>query len=386
MQFNGKGVFVLGVGVAPFGKQEKTPLEEIAAAAINNAIDDSKIDPEQIQSVYCGHSYGGRVAGQRALKEAGISGITVFNVENACSGGATAFHLAYQSVVSGQSDLALVIGMDKMSGGGLITLPESDYEAAAGKTLPSKYALRAVRYMHQYGMSEEELALIAVKNRSNGALNPNAHFQKPVTLGDVVNSKMISYPFTLMQCCPNSDGAAALVIGSKKWLSAGTNPQVEVLASVVCSGRYQNPVTANPSIDDEITVRTAEKAFKIAGCKPGDIDVAEVHDAFTIGEVLAYENLGLCEIGESRRIILEGKTKIDGEIPVNPSGGLLSRGHPLGATGVVQLAEITWQLREQAGAHQIIKKKPRLGLTHCTGGSTPLIGTAACSVHILGTC
>ncbi|ATW23737.1 thiolase family protein [Candidatus Formimonas warabiya] len=384
VHYNGKGVFILGVGIAPFGKQEETPLENIGAIAINNAIDDAQIEPEQIQAAFCAHSYGGRVAGQRAMKEAGISGIKVINCENACSGGATAFHLAYQSVVSGQNDLVLAIGMDKMSGG-LITLPETDYEAAAGKTLPSKYALRAVRYMHQYGMSEKELALVSLKNRGNGVFNPKAHFQKAITLDEIMSAKLISYPFTLPQCCPNSDGAAAIIIGSKKWLPACKHPAVEVCASVVCSGKYQNPVTANPSPDDEITVRTATKAFQMAGCTPKDIDVAEVHDAFTIGEVLAYENIGLCGRGESRNLLLEGRTQLDGDIPVNPSGGLISRGHPLGATGACQLAEITLQLREQAGAHQI-KKRPRLGLTHCTGGSTPLIGTAACSIHILGTC
>jgi len=260
---------------------------------------------------------------------------------------------------------------------GPIAPSQGDYEGYLGKTLPAKYALRARRHMEQYGLTIEQLALIAVKNHTNGLDNPIAQLKLSLSLEDVMQARMIAEPLTLYHCCPTSQGAAALVLANRTHRRRSRH--VKILASALSSGAYQQ-LSGVPA-EDWITRETAAKAYKEAGCSPSDIHIAEVHDAFTIGEILAYENLGFCEVGAGGAMIADGYTERSGPLPVNASGGLLARGHPLGATGVAQIAELALQIRGEAGAGQVAKAE--LGLAHAVGGSIPRIGMGACGVHIL---
>ena len=376
-----QNVYVLGTGLAKFGKREDLWLEELGREAGEAALADCGLPRTQIDLAFCGHAFGGRVVGQRILAQLGLSGIPTINVENACTTGATAFHLAYQAVAHGDAELVLVIGLDQMASG-LIDATRSDYEGALGRTLPGKYALRANRYMALHDLSKEDLADIVVKNRGLGAMNPIAHFQQAVTREEVLGSRMVAEPLTLFQCCPSVDGAAAALVGTQHIAELVGKPLVKVFASALGAGKY---VKANEgkSPDDELVRTTGIRAYEMAGCGPADIQVAEVHDAFSIGEVLAYDNLGFCSPGEAAKLIRDRVTWLGGKLPVNPSGGLLSRGHPLGATGMAQIVEITQQLREEAGSRQVTPR-PKLGLAQCTGGAIPVVGTASCCVHILG--
>jgi acetyl-CoA acetyltransferase len=306
----------------------------------------------------------------------------ILNVENACAGGGTSLHVGWMAVASGLQDIALVVGMEKMERG-LIPPNPGEYESFLGKTLPAKYALRARKHMQHYGLTIEQLAQVSVKNHFAGALNPNAHYQQEVTLEEVLASRPIAEPLTLLQCCPTTDGAAALVIASAEVAERLGRRGVRIAASVLKSGIYRNSSTDATASDDDLAERAGAAAYEMAGLGPLDIDVAEVHDAFTIGEILAYENLGFCERGEGGRMVDQGVTALGGRLPVNTSGGRLSMGHPLGATGVAQVVELTRQLEGRCGARQV--PHARTALAHVQGGSTPGIGTGAAAVHILTT-
>jgi acetyl-CoA acetyltransferase len=245
--------------------------------------------------------------------------------------------------------------------------------------MPALYAMRARRYVFEHGLSLDALAEVSVKNRKHGALNPIARFSKLATREEVLASRMIADPLTLLQCCPAVvDGAAALVLSTKK--SKGVAAPVRVLASVVQSGRFETGLV--DMTEAEITARSAQMAYAQAGVGPTDLDVIELHDAFTISELLYYEALGLCRRGDAPALLASGATSLGGRVPVNPSGGLLAKGHPPGATGVAQVVEICEQLQRRAGRRQV--EGARLGLTQVTGGGIWGVDHAACSIHIFG--
>ncbi len=373
---------IIGAGMVRFGRYPERLVEDFASEAARAALADSGIDPRRIGVAVVGHSSQGRVAGQRVLKELALTGIPIINVENACAGGGTALHVAWMAVASGLHEAALVIGMEKMERG-LIAGNPSEYEAVLGKTLPAKYALRAKQHMQQYGTTARDLAMVSVKNHQAGALNPMAHYREALTLDEVLSSRPVAEPLTLLQCCPTTDGAAAVVVVRENLARQISRKAVRIVASVLGSGAYRNPKIDGISSDDDITARTARKAYEMAGIGPQDIEVAEVHDAFTIGEVLACENLGLCPRGEAARWAAGGITALGGRLPVNPSGGLLSRGHPLGATGVAQVVELVSQLQGRCGPRQVPGVK--VALAHVVGGSMPGIGSGACAIHVLKT-
>ena len=375
-----RDVFVVGTGMVKFGRYPELQLEDFGADAVRAALDESGADLGRLGMAVFGHSNGGRVAGQRVLREISLTGMSILNVENACAGGGTALHTGWMGVASGLHDLVLVVGMEKMQKG-LIPSNPGEYEAALGKTLPAKYALRARKAMDQYGLTPEQLALVSVKNHRAGALNEYAHYQEEVTLDQVLESRMVAEPLTLLQCCPTTDGAAALVLASGDVARGLATMPVRVAASVITSGRHTNPAKGELGQDDDLATRAGEAAYEMAGIGPEAIDVAEVHDAFTIGEILATESLGFCARGEGGRLVEEGVTALGGRLPVNPSGGRLSLGHPLGATGVAQVVELTRQLQGRQGPRQVAGA--RTALAHVQGGSTPGIGTGACAVHIL---
>lgn len=374
-------VSIVGAGMIRFTKYPDASYPDLAEAAVIDAMRDARATPKDIDAVYCGNSFGGMLTGQRVLRRLGMSGPPVLNVENACSSGASAFYEAHEAVAGGRIDSALVIGVDRLTqfAGGTLPLNADDHEVASGMVMPALYAMRAHRYMHDFGATHEDLARVAVKARANGARNPYAQLQKPVTLEEVLASRPIADPLTLFQCCPNGDGAAALVITRTSAASRFTDKPVRVLASVVDSGRFM------PGFRDmttpEITVRTAAEAYRRAGVGPQDINVAELHDAFSIAELLYYEALGFCERGDAARMLRDGETEIDGRIAVNPSGGLLAKGHPIGASGVAQLTEITWQLQGRCGERQV--QNARIGLAHVTGGGISGFDHGACSINIL---
>jgi acetyl-CoA acetyltransferase len=378
-------VFIAGVGMTPFGRHEGSSMQDLAQTAVLTALDDAAIDGSEIQAMYNANVYGGMVLGQVLMRDLGITGPALYNVENACASGATAVHLACQALRLGVYDTVLVWGVEQLTrlGGGTIPLQRNDYKtelyASQGMTLPTVYAMRGTRYLHERGESRDVLAQIAVKNRGHGVHNPFAQQRTAVSLEEVLRSRPIAEPLTLLQCCPSMvDGAAAAVLTTKR--PAGSRPPVRVMGSAVQSGHIEQG--CDDILDAEITARTARIAYEQAGVGPQDVDVVELHDAFTIAELLYYEALGLARPGESADLLRRGDTAIGGRVPVNPSGGLLAKGHPLGATGVAQMVEIVWQLQGRADGRQV--EGARIGLTQCTGGGIAGVDHAASSVHVLG--
>lgn len=375
-----RDVSVVGVGMIPFGRHKGKDTVDLAWPAVKQALADTDMDRSQIDMTFCGSSYGGMLTGQRILTRLGMSGPPIVNVENACSSGSTALFEAKRSVGHGDCDVALVIGADSLTqfGGGTIPLVDDDWEISQGMTMPALYAMRARRYMHEWGMTAEQLAKISVKARAHGARNPDAQFRKEVTVEEVLNSRPIADPLTLLQCCPTGDGAAAAIICASDLAGRYEGEAIKILASELCSGKFTNGYRDMTS--PEIAVRGAGLAYEQAGLGPDDIDLAEVHDAFSIAELIYYEAFGFCERGEAVRLLESGETTFGGKIVVNPSGGLLAKGHPIGGTGVAQVVEIVRQLRGQCGDRQV--EGAKVGLTHATGGGAMGMDSGACAIHI----
>ena len=375
-----RDVAVMGAAMTRIGRYPEMSFQNLGWGPVKKAIEEAGLSREDIQAVYCGSAYGGRLAGQRVLRPLGMTGIPVVNCENACSSGATAFREAYFAVAHGIYDRVLVIGIDKLSmlGGGVLPGQPEDWEVEVGLTMPALYSMRARRYMNDYHVTREQLSKVSVKARAYGALNPYAQYQKEVTLEEVMSARLVAEPFSLLHCCPTGDGAAALVLCAKP-VASGPKKPVWVAATELTSGRY---VTGFRDMTvAEITARGAKELYEETGIGPQDIDVAEVHDAFAIAELMYYEALGFCERGEAISLLESGATSKGGRIPVNPSGGLLSKGHPVGATGAAQLVEIVWHLRAEAGARQA--EGAKTGMAHCTGGGIAGLDHGACAITIL---
>lgn len=375
-----KQPMITGVGITDFGRFPELNEEVMAQFAIRQALDDAGTSISEVQAFYCGNALGGMLPGQRALREMHTEGGAVYNVDNACSSGATALNLALQALKVGQYETVVVFGMDHLSslGGGPLQLNQKDWNNKRGMIMPALYAMRAARYMYDYKVSPSTLADVSVKNRKHGALNPIAKFSKLASREEILASRPVAEPLTLLQCCPAVvDGAAALVLSTRK--SNGAAKPVRVRASVVQSGLFETaPVDMTEA---EITARAARIAYEQAGIGPCDLSLMEVHDAFTISELLYYEALGLCERGGAAELLASGATSLGGRVPVNPSGGLLAKGHPPGATGIAQIVEVCEQLQGRAGARQV--QGARIGLTQVTGGGIWGVDHAACSIHIL---
>ena len=365
-------VAILGVGITPFDTYEDVDVEDIARPAVVKALADANVKKHDVQAAYVAHLYQGEVFGQRILRGLHFPEITITNVENACAGGSSAVREAWLAVGSSQADVVLVVGAEKM-GKGLISFVGSDVELAMGNTAPAQYALAGVRHMHEFGTPPEAFARIAVKNRYHGSLNPNARFRTPVSLEEVMNSRPIATPLTLLQCCRNGSGAAAIVLASEDWCKRNGKRPVWIEASGLSSWMADKAHRDLTSFG--ATSRAAKLAYEYSSIGPEDVDVVELHDAFTIGELLHYEGLGLCKKGEGARLAQEGATSLGGRIPVNPSGGLIAKTHPLGATGVAQFVELTYQLRGEATGRQV--EGASVGLAHSQGG-TGLEAGATC--------
>jgi acetyl-CoA acetyltransferase len=377
-------VIIIGAGMTPLGKHLDRGLRDLGGEACRLALHDAGIHPREIQAGYCGNALGSAIqgetgVGQNSFWEAGISGIPIVNVENACATGSTALHLAWQAVATGVYDLVLVVGVEKavMPKGTMLNVGAGELETQLGDVFPGYFAMIAQKHMAEFGTTPEQMAQVSVKNHYHGTLNPYAQFQKEFTLEEVLNSPMIADPLTLYSCCPNSDGAAALVLAGGKTARRLGGHGIRLAASVLTTGTYDN---RRDLTGWEAEERAARLAYEQAGLGPEDLNVVEVHDAFTICEIVHYEGLGLCPRGQGGRLAEEGVTALGGKVPVNPSGGLLSKGHPVGASGVAQVVEMVWQLRGQAGQRQV--PGARVALAQIMGGSKEG-DVKACTVHIM---
>jgi acetyl-CoA acetyltransferase len=377
-------VVVVAAGMVPFARRHDGDVDTIAATAINGLLRSSGIDRATIGEAYVGSAKGGSLVGQRALRFAGLAnGLPIHNVENACASSAVAFHLATRSVATGATDVALVAGVDQLSslGKGALPVQASEWDGHNGINNPTIYAMRAQRYMHETGATVEDLAAVSVKARSFAAENPVAQHRTPTSIDEVLDSRTVAEPLTLLQCSSKSDGAAALVVMERSYAEAHGYSGPVVAASEVRSGTFS--MSARDITQPDITIRTADAAYRSAGVTPSDLDVVELHDAFSIAELLYTEELGLCPHGEGPEFLLSGASSTldaDGTV-VNPSGGLIGRGHPIGATGAAQLVELFQQLTGAAGSRQ--KAGATVGLAHVTGGGASGFDNGACAVTIL---
>jgi acetyl-CoA acetyltransferase len=381
-------VSVAGIGMHPFGRFPDASLKDLARVAILRALDDAGLGVKDVQAVYSANAVAGvlqgqeQIRGQSVLREVGIERVPVVNIENACASASTAFREAIMAIRAGAVDVALAVGFEKMfvddrdrSLDALESAADLDVVAGLGLQFTAIYAMRLKRRLDAGLLEPRHLVDVTVKSHHNGRLNPNAQFQKEVTASEVADSRMIAEPLTLLMCSSICDGAAAAVLVRAGHPALDRHPEIRVRASASGSG-------FTPLSDDEKSTATivAEQAYAEAGAGPQDMDVVEVHDAMAPGELLYYEQLGLCAPGGAGELLDSGDTMLTGRMPVNPSGGLCSRGHPIGATGIAQLAELTWQLRGDAGPRQV--DRPRLALAQNSGGW--LEGEpAACNVHVL---
>jgi acetyl-CoA C-acetyltransferase len=381
-----KRVAVIGVGLTKFGELWETSFSQLFVEAGAMAINDAGIDGSDIDALYVGNMSGGRFVDQEHIScliadHAGLAPIPATRVEAACASGGLAIRQGVMSILSGFHDIVVVGGVEKMTDvvtekttQTLATASDSEWEAFMGMTFPGLYALIARRHMHEYGTTREQLAMVSVKNHENAIHNPYAQFHSKITVEDVLRSPLVADPLRLLDCSPITDGAACVVLASEEKAREFVDNPVYITGSGQASSTIALHDRKKITVTDA-TVNAAKEAYARAKREPRDIQVAEVHDAFTIGEILAIEGLGFVEIGKGGKATEEGETAIGGRIPVNTSGGLKAKGHPVGATGVAQVVEIVLQLRGEAGKRQV---DADVGLTHNVGGSG---GTAV--VHIL---
>lgn len=381
-------VAVIGTGLTKFGELWDDSFTDLFIEAGKSAIEDAGIAGEDIGALYVGNMSGGRFIEQEHIApmiadHVGLTPMPAVRVEAACASGGLALRQGIMAIESGLHEVVVVGGIEKMTDIStervtqtLITAADQEWEAGVGMTFPGLYAMMARKHMHDFGTTREQLAMVSVKNHANAKHNPHAHFQFEITLEQAMSSPLVADPLRLLDCSPISDGAACIVLASEK--AAKKFKKKDDIVYITGSGHATSSIALhdrkNIAVVDA-SIIAAKRAYKMAKKGQRDIDVAEVHDAFTIGEILAAEALGFCEIGDGGKLTESGETARDGKMPINTSGGLKAKGHPVGATGVAQAIEITKQLLKKAGKRQV--KKAGVGLTHNVGGSG---GTAV--VHI----
>lgn len=381
-----KKVAVVGVGITKYGKLMEWTTRELFSMAAMDAVNDAGISPREIEAIYYGNFVGEPVVHQAHMgpimaENVGVPNVPAFRFESACASSGAAINAAYMAIAGGFHDVVLVGGAEKLltldtaGATDALGLAADDlYELSAGLTFPALYALIARAHMNKYGTTEEQLASIAVKNHANAAQNPVAQFRKEITMEKALGAMVVAAPLKLFDCCPFSDGAAALVMVSEDMVARFKDP-----VFVAGSGIGSDYIGLHDRVDMTRILAAeiaADQAYKQAGIGPGDVDVAEVHDCFTIAEVVATEGLGFFKKGEAASAAADGETKIGGRIPVNASGGLKAKGHPVGATGAGQVVEVVEQLRGECGTRQV--DGAEIGLAHNVGGSG-----ATATVHIL---
>jgi acetyl-CoA acyltransferase len=405
-------VAIVGVGMTHFGKFLERGLKDLAREAVEGALDSAGVEKKAIETAVVGNAAAGLITGQECirgqvvLREMGIGGIPIINTENACASSSTALHLAWLYVASGVHDVALAVGMEKLyhedkkrsfqAIGAAVDVEamrqlmevlaasapkreSGDGGEGAGQKrsmFMDLYAMAARTHMARHGSTKEQFARVAVKNHLHGSLNPHAQYRERYTLEEILASPLVAEPLTRLMCSPIGDGAAAAVLVAADKARQYTAKPVFIKASVVGSGQDHGPD------DPGISERLSRQAYEMAGVSPRDLNVVELHDATAPAELMLYEELGLCAPGEGGKLIDTGFTELTGPIPVNTSGGLISKGHPVGATGVGQVCEMFWQLRGQCGDRQV--RGAKLGM--CENGGGMIRGEAAAlAVHILST-
>ena len=373
-------VYILGTDMIKFGRFPETSVPNLGAKAALMALDDAELTIQDMEALCCGNlGQANAMVGQRVLQEIGQTGIPVVNCANACATGATAFREAWMSIKAGVYDLVLAVGVEQMGrgllggAGGAKGIPKEGLLGSG--TMPAVFAEAGMEHRRKYGTTFEQFAKVSVKNHHHSTMNDKAMYQIETPLDTVMNAEMIAYPNTKLMCSVNVDGAAAAVLASeRKAKELGLGRAVRVKASVLTSDPWQERDLVMPDVNS-CTRLAAKAAYEMAGVGPEDINLVELHDCFATAEILHYENLGLCKDGEAGRMIDEGETALGGRVPVNVSGGLLSKGHPLGATGIANIYEVSTHLRGEAGKRQV--EGARLGMTHVIG-----LGSA-CAIHVL---
>lgn len=371
-------VGIIGASMTKFGEHWEGGFRNLVVEAGMKAIKDAGVSGEKIDAGYVGTMASGPLIGQEHIGALladymGLNPVPITRVEGACASGGLALRQGFMAIASGMADIVVVGGVEKMTDlpmSGVTDIlggaGDQEWELFHGATFPAIYALMARRHMEEYGTTEEMMAAVSVKNHANGAKNEYAQFRRELTIDDVLKSKMVSSPLKILDCSPITDGAACVILAPMEMAESFKNKPVEIASS----GQASDTIALHSReklTELKATKIAAEKAYKRAGVTPKDIDIVELHDCFTIAEILATEDLGFFKKGEGGKAALEGKTKIGGEIAVNTSGGLKACGHPVGATGIKQAVEITWQLRGQAGERQL--KDASVGLSHNVGGS-----------------
>jgi acetyl-CoA C-acetyltransferase len=369
-----RDVAIVGAGMTRFGELWGSSLRDMFVEASAEALNEAGTD--RLDSIYVGCMSGGQFVGQEHLgplvaDQFGMTGVAAVHVESACASGGVALRQAFMDVALGMSDLSLAVGIEKMTDGAdvtnvLATAADQELEVYYGVTFPGLYAMIARAHMQQYGTTEEDLAWVSVKNHRHGAMNEKAQFRGEVTVEQVLSSSMVAEPLRLLHCSPVSDGAAAVLLCPLDMAKEFTDRPVKIVASGLATGSIALADREDPAFLDSVQ-KSGERAFKMAGLGPSDIQVAEVHDCFSIAEICCTEALGFVERGKGGAAAKDGFTAIGGSVPVNTSGGLKSKGHPVGATGVAQAIEIFRQLRGEAGGRQV--ENARIGLAQNMGGS-----------------
>jgi len=381
-----KEVAIIGVGLTQFGELWDRSFRSLITEAGTKAIADAGIKPEKIDGLFGGNMSGGLFIkqehlGSLAMDQAGLTPMPAMRIESACNSGGQALRAAYMGIKSGLHDVVVAGGVEKMTDvltgattEALATAADQEWEAFYGATFPGEYALIARKHMKDYGTTEEQLAKVAVKNHYNGSRNPYAQYQNEITLETVMKSTKVADPLKLFDCSPITDGAAAVILANAEQAKELCDDPIWLVGS----GAGTDTLALHDRRDIttlDATVAAARQAFKQTGLTTKDIDLAEVHDCFTIAEICAIEDIGFCKKGEGGKFTEQGQTSLTGSIPINTSGGLKSKGHPVGATGIAQAVEAALQLRGKADRRQI--EDAEIAMTHNVGGSG-----GSCTVHI----
>lgn len=395
---NDNDIVIVATSMTPFGCHEDCSVKELVHQAVNDVLAASDVDPEQVEAAMFSNStwgaLGGQlmIGGQVALRDVGISGVPIFNVENACAGGASALHLAANHVLSGAADIALAVGAEKMNVGGKarsMAVFDGAYDVEDPEALqrsleelggPAQdggrgqrsvfmdiYAAMARAHIVEHGTTARQLAAVASKNHAHAVDNEKAFYRAAISIEEVLAARPLAFPLTVPMCSPLTDGASAAVVTSRDVARRlGLRDDVMMLASAVATGRPR----AASDVDQHVTSRAADRAYRMAGVGPADVDVSEVHDATAFGEIMAAERTRLCEPGQGGPDAEAGRTRLGGDLPINPSGGLESKGHPLSATGLAQVHELVEQLRGQCGSRPVRSTAPGPRWPRTVVGST----------------
>ncbi|MFH1490844.1 MAG: thiolase family protein [Pseudomonadota bacterium] len=379
-----RDVYIIGVGEIPFGML-KDDFHILGQKAVRAAIKDAGIRWDEIQSAFVGNGQNGIVTGQRVFRDLGMCGkLPIINVESACSAGAMAVHSAYIRVATGLDEISIGVGAENASlhrePGSAPSPDMTDIEGLLGAVMVAKYALRAQRYMYETGATAEDLAMVTVKSRRHAKNNPFAWRKGDITVEEVLNSRLIATPFTLEQCCAMTDGAGAVIVASGDVVKKlGISRPVKIRASAVVSGPFS--VGPKDETGDDIITMGTQKAYEEAGIGPEDIDMVEIHDAFTVTELMYCEAMGFCRKGEGVKMLRDGDLTHGGKVVFSPRGGMLSYGHPMGASGAAQVVQNVKQLRGQCPGYQV--ENAKTALSQVTGGGLQGTQHAACTTHII---